>query len=248
MKKFLVIIPLLFSMGAFSQDGVGETEIGEVTFPIPVFFGNMLVGLPFDDFKESLPNEQSIGVGIGALVLLGPNGNIGTGLSYSYLFFGKEKETVMALGEEIRLKTTNNTHLLHAMVRFSPNVTSRVQPYFDGLIGLSIFKTLTKLNTNFLDATLCAVSLALDDTEPLCVETEVFATFNDVVFSYGGALGFIIGKDWITWDVRVTYLIGGKAEYVQPGSVEYNGLNITYNTTQSKTNLLIPQFGMTIFF
>jgi len=233
-------------LAAFSQENGSYFGEEKDSYPLGLLFGNVQVGIPFDDFKEAMPSEQAIGASGGMVVMLGPGGNIGTGLAYSYLYFGKEKKTVRAFGEEIRLKTTNNTHLLHGVIRFSPTVNSPVQPYFDALIGFSVYNTHTKLNIYFGDSFLNFVAFALD--EPPVVEPEVFATFNDVVFTYGGALGFTIGRGPVRFDARVLYLLGGEAEYVQPGSVEYDGLNISYQTTQSKTNLLIPQIGVIVGF
>jgi hypothetical protein len=131
--------------------------------------------------------------------------------------------------------TTNNIAQFHLFLRLEPP-SGPIRPYVDGLVGFNYFWTETSVKSEQENQAQIAWS-----------------------FSYGGGAGLKIKvyekvKDdgklvELLIDLRVRYLLGGKAEYLKdntPMRIE-NGRAI-YDTDKSTTDLLSGQVGVSVVF
>ena len=64
---------------------------------------------------------------------------------------------------------------------------------------------------------------------------------------YGGGLGISLGT--LRIEAKLIQQLGSRARYIEPGSIVLNSnQTVTYTTKKSTTNLIIPQFGVSIMF
>ena len=125
-----------------------------------------------------------------------------------------------------------------------PTSSGAVRPYVDGLVGMKYLWTETRIE-NRRDF----------DDEPIAVSTN----FDDAAFSYGAGGGIDVrlydgplGEEQrpvsISLNVGVRYLFGAEAEYLKEGSIRQSGGSVRYDVERSKTDLLVPQFGVRFSF
>ncbi len=206
--------------------------------------GHFMLGFPQGEFKD---NVDRIGGGFSGefLVSLRP-APVKIGASVGFLIYGSEtrEEPFSTTIPDVTVDVTTNNNILlaHLLLRLQP-VKGLFRPYADGLLGFNYLFTETKIESR---------------------EQQVAAStnFDDFAFSYGGGGGVMIrvydgtkkkktGKFHLAAvliDARVRYLKGSEAEYLKEGSVSRENTEVTYDVSESNTDLLTAQIGAILEF
>ena len=206
---------------------------------------NLVLAIPQGAFADRI---DGVGYGLAGEVLYHvPNTPVGFGLSGTFIVYGqetiRERFGSGALGRvEVDVVTTNNIALGHALLRLQPP-TGAFRPYADALVGFSYLFTESRIeDVDFADDRDIASS----------------TNFDDGAFSYGIGGGVMAqvyrghsdGRAFSVFvDARVRYLFGGEAEYLREGSISTDDNdNLIFDVTRSRTDLLLPQLGVTVRF
>lgn len=231
-----VIIFLGISVTAYSQEFQAELDFG--------------VGIPQGEFKD-----QADHVGGGLNILAGyrfANSPVMLGLEFGFMNFGTDtrEEALSSTIPDLRVEVENSYNLAHGDILLrliAPPATLR--PYVDGLVGFNYFFTETVIRDRdgFFDED------KLSDTN-----------YEDTAFSYGFGAGLQFRlwqkKGWdggltedmepssVYLNLRTRYMFGNEAEYLQKGSIEVDDGRVTYDVTQSETNLLHVKIGVVVNF
>jgi hypothetical protein len=207
--------------------------------------GDFLVGLPQDEFRDSI-NEEGYGFSGHFGYFIGHT-PIMIGVDFGYLNYGTEKrwepfsDTIPDVIVEVR--TTNNILMLHGFARVQPQ-EGAIRPYVEGLWGFKYLFTRTSIEEEVFNQPIAS-----------------YTNFDDLAGSWGLGAGFDI-RLWESWpmppkggvfdvslNLSARYLWGSEAEYLKKGSIRQNpGGGVTYELLRSKTNMLIPQVGIRLRF
>lgn len=162
---------------------------------------------------------------------------LSAGFAFDYSQMGNEHSTVPVSDPAftategdmtIRAKVLS----YHALLRFSP-LNGKFRPYVDGLLGARQFTTVSKVSVDGLE-------------QPVSFERNA----NDLAFSTGWAAGLMVGLGKIAYvEARVERFHSGNASYVDPASiaVDQHG-NVSYNTLESRTDVVNVLFGIGLRF
>jgi hypothetical protein len=191
--------------------------------------------LPLGQFQDTYPGGRAYGANLGILVKPGaPTLPFEVGLEAGYLADGISQKKASTQTPPYTIKTTHSYIPLHAVFRLKPKRSNRLTPYADGLAGITIFNTRSKIKQDFF-------SSAQEE------EATVLDKYNATVFSYGLAAGlYLKGKNPIgRLDIRLVYLEGGLATYVRRGNlaVDPQGYPV-YRFTRSETSMLLLQLNV----
>jgi hypothetical protein len=202
---------------------------------------HFMVGSPQAEFRK---NVDRLGYGATGNVGYAPEGSpIMLGLEFGYMNYGssdrREPFSTTIPDVTVKVSTTNNFVLGHAVLRLQPN-TGLLRPYIQGMAGFNYLFTETKIE---------------DEDEP---GKDVASSNNisDGAFSYGGGAGVLIlvyspedgSISDVFVDLGVRYTYGGEAEYLKEGSIRNVGGRVVYDSMKSKTDLLIFQIGASVRF
>ena len=232
MKFALVFVLLSF--------GLNHLVLGQALLP-GRSTGSVFMGLaytqPTGQFRETYPNGHGKGGTFGFTVRpIAGTAPIELGAEVGYLPVGIEKQTIGTGSNAYKLKTTHSQIPLHALVRLKPRRLTMVVPYLDGLAGITVFNSRTKIKEDFFTS--------LRDEDPV-----VISKHTSTVFNYGLAAGLSVGinnrKSFFV-DLRLVYLESPLATYVKKGNVlvDQNG-DATYLFTRSETSLFMIQLNLT---
>src|SRR6185295_13237197 len=165
-------------------------------------------GIPSKQFKEAVNNQfGGAGVGVGSNALFNVKGKkelspLALGIDFSYLTFGRDK--IDATYSSPPYKTTFNFYSVSAISRviLSKRATG-FTPFIDGMLGVKIFNTRTKIDKN-------ALNFILNNDQP-----EVIKNTNDYGLGYGLGVGWYTrkkagdnGQGTASFTMRVMYLWG----------------------------------------
>lgn len=237
-KKFILtaIIFICLSGTAYSQEFQAALDFG--------------VGIPQGEFKD-----QSDHVGGGINVMGGyrfANSPIMLGMEFGFMNFGTDtrEEPLSTTIPDLKVEVENSYNLAHGdlfLRLIAPPAT--VRPYVDGLFGFNYFFTETVIRDrdDFFDED------KLSDTN-----------FEDTALSYGFGAGVQFrlwqkkgGDTGLTEDMqpssvylnlRSRYMFGREAKYLQKGSIKIDDGQVSYDVTQSETNLLHFKIGVAVNF
>ncbi|MBX3102709.1 MAG: hypothetical protein KF690_09390 [Bacteroidetes bacterium] len=198
---------------------------------------NVTVAYPMKEMYTHMPSRWGIGFGVHALARPVKRVPLLLGADFNYSIYGRYKETLppQLADEKLEQVVNNNILMLHAVARISPlDGVFPLRPYIEGLIGSKLFYTRWKLNST------------------IAGETEVVDSNTDessVAFSYGmaGGLNVALGKN-VCIDLRCAYLRGHSTEYVERVVRDPNGDGIIYHYGKTRTDMLVPQLGMSFTF
>ncbi|NBC65288.1 MAG: outer membrane beta-barrel protein [Bacteroidetes bacterium] len=239
MKRFLTLILILFfgfSLNSYSQEIQSQLDFG--------------VGIPQGDFRQ-----QSDHIG-GGLNFMGgyrfANSPVMLGLEFGFMNFGTDtrEEALSSTIPDLRVEVENSYNLAHGDILLRLIAPpSQIRPYVDGLFGFNYFFTETVIRDrdDFFDEE------KLSDTN-----------FEDTALSYGFGAGLQI-RVWqnrrevtrspediepssVYINLRGRYMFGREAEYLQKGSISTDNGRVTYDVTQSTTNLLHIKIGVGVNF
>lgn len=209
-------------------------------------YGN--IGLPSPEFKKAVDN--SIGgtaVGFGVNGLFNLNGKkkepspVSLGVDFSFLTFGRDK--IKSTSDSPPYKTTFNLYSINAVSRLIlSNRAKGFVPFVDGMLGMKIFNTRTKIDKSLID-------YVLGDKEE-----EIIGTTNR------NGLGYAVGLGWYTrkskgvegagnpsFSMRLMYLWGDRIRYIKRGTMQVDpDGNLTFESGYTYTNMILIQFGVTL--
>ena len=210
---------------------------------------NFQVVIPQNEFDESI---NAIGGGINIYGLYRfPRSPFGLGLDFNFNNFGRDTrdEPLSSTIPDLKVRVENEYNLaqgfLVAKVQPQDGVFS---PYAEGLAGFNYFYTQTSIENR-----------RNQGDEPIATDTN----FEDWAFAWGGGGGVMIrvfdrrnsesynaenpvAAGYINLGAR--YLNGSNAEYLKEGSIVVSNGNVTYDTLQSRTDMLIIQLGFVFRF
>jgi opacity protein-like surface antigen len=218
----------------------------------PVHFaGYANVSIPSSDFKKAIDNDTGgVGVGFGFNVLANPYGRkrsspVLLGIDFNYLTFGRDK--IEASGNVPPYKTSYNYYTIGGLGRYVIPKTSGFTPFIDGMLGMKIYNTRTKIDKD-------AFQTVIDNEQE-----EVINSNNDTGLTYGIGVGFFnrkfstsengdaVTSNNVSFTLRLMYLWGDEIGYVKRGTVVVENGFVSYETGYTKTNMILIQLGFYVF-
>lgn len=233
MKTAALIFSLL-ATAASAQDSIRFTTIH--------FYGGVQTAIPSSEFREVIDNSfGNLGFGLNTGLVLSPLGEkkpspILLGADFGYFTYGNEKHAATSTAPA--LKTTHNVFTWNAIARLKPkHHRGRVIPFADGLLGLKLFNSKTKIDKNVADI--------IFNTD----QREVINNVKDTGLNYGLGLGFYTAPKQNYkpgFQLRVLYLWGDEVKYVVRNSVavDQDGF-VTFSTNRANTSMVIVQLNFT---
>jgi hypothetical protein len=232
------LLPLLFAFSRIEAQTSDSIRTETLSF---YFTGQ--VAVPSAEFQSIINNSISnLGAGVSAGFVFSPLGKRQAspallGIDFGYFNYGIDKTPASA--NRPPLKSTFNVFTWSGIIRVRPpNMNSRFVPFADGLIGVKILNTITKIHQD-------ALATVLNSSQP-----EVLSRINNTGLNYGVGAGFAVYSKKIqglAFTMRAIYMWGADIEYVVRGSVaiDSNGY-ITYKTSTINTSLLSIQIGVQV--
>lgn len=205
-----------------------------------------LAGIPQGDFSDNL-DENGFGLS-GHVGYLVPGVPLMIGGELGFLIYGHEsrREPFSTTIPDVTVEvTTDNSIVLgHALLRLQPR-TGALRPYIEGLVGLHYLYTSTSIKNE-------------SGGEEVASSTNQ----DDVAFSAGGGAGLLIrvheraqeegssgsSLDAVFIDLRGRYLYGAEAEYLKKGSIRRQDGRVTFDTLESRTDLMTIALGVALHF
>ncbi|MCA9732550.1 MAG: hypothetical protein H6696_20455 [Deferribacteres bacterium] len=204
---------------------------------------NFTLGKPQGEFKTNIDRN---GYG-GSLFFMAhaPNSPLAAGVEVGILNYGHESRSepfsTTIPDVTVRVNTNNNAVLSSLFLRLQPQ-NGFIRPYIGGSIGFSYFYTETSIKDE--DS---------QDNEDIASTTNL----DDAAFSYGGDFGasVLLYKNKATenseiprtfevlFDFKARYLNSGEAEYLKEGSIRRENGEVTYDVSQSRTEMMTYHFG-----
>ncbi|MEM6783112.1 MAG: outer membrane beta-barrel protein [Bacteroidota bacterium] len=199
--------------------------------------GGLILGIPQGEFGDATDN---VGFGASGMALYQfPLTPIAIGVEGTFMIYGRERFNVPLgagpLGNvRVDVVTDNNIAQGHLVLRLLPPTPGPITPYADALLGFSYFWTQSRVEDD-----------GFDDDEPIFDSVN----FDDFAFSYGFSAGVGIRLHQsltgsLLLDLRVRYLLGSEAEYLQDDDFNPDGSIDFSEVDRSRTDLLIPQIGV----
>ena len=202
---------------------------------------DLLLGSPQREFRKNVDK-----IGVGAVLNAGyaPEGTpIMLGLEVGFMNYGssdrREPFSTTIPDVFVRVSTTNNFILGHAILRLQPNA-GVFRPYIQGMAGFNYLFTETKI----------------ENENNTGQEVASSTNLSDGAFSYGGGAGLMFlvyrpddgGVSDIFVDLGARYVFGGEAEYLKEGSIRNVNGRVAYDVLRSKTDLLEFVVGVSVRF
>ena len=229
MRKLTFLLLTFMAMPAL---GAAQTWQGGIDF---------LLGSPQKEFRK---NVDRLGVGVTLNAGYAPEGTpVMLGLEFGFMNYGsserREPFSTTIPDVFVRVSTTNNFILGHALLRLQPN-TGVVRPYLQGMVGFNYLFTETKI----------------ENENNVGQEVASSTNLSDGAFSYGGGAGLMVmvyrpddgSISDVYLDLGARYIFGGEAEYLKEGSVRNVNGRVAYDSFTSATDLLELQIGVTVRF
>jgi len=216
MKQTLLSFLFVLGIGI----GTSQAQVAGGMFGIA-----LEIGVPTNEFAENT-NSVGAGITISGLKSFAPGVPVYLGVEIGYMNYGRNVNQVntslLVLNTNIPLRfdveTNNNMLNGHAILRFVAPIPN-IQLYGDVLVGGRYIYTRTKVINTSPESNL--INTQNIDTEQINARTNV----RDWIFSYGAGGGIMIGSGPIKLDIRVVYLLGSEAEYLDREGVEEASVN-----------------------
>ncbi|MCU0448075.1 MAG: hypothetical protein MUE85_24505 [Microscillaceae bacterium] len=233
-KIFLVLGLLIFCLNLAQA----QTHFG--------FSGQ--VGIPTNNFRENT-NAVGGGFNFNAYFPFSPKVPIFLGINFGYMLYGVNQQRLV---DNLEVKAGNivldripvdfnintNNNLINGLVslRFKAPLQT-IQPYLEGAVGFNYLYTRTKIIDNTGRFTVNNNNNTTNNNNVINARTQI----NSWVLSYGGGGGFMINLGGSAFlDLRVLYLIGGRADYydrsqTQNWTLTFGGSNYNRQTPSDIT-------------
>ncbi len=234
MKQLLLIGILSFlRLSGFSQE--------YAKFSYIQFYFTGQVAVPSKEFRQVVYNNfGNLGYGINTGLIVSPlferrPSPFLIGLDFSYFTYGQEKDGATA--NTPRLKSTYNVYTWNGLVRIRPPLEKgALTPFADGLLGLKLYTTKTKVDKDLLDF------LFTDN------QAEVLNNVRDTGLSFGTGAGFYTNprnRSAPSFSLRLLYLWGDEVEYVVKDSIKVDAAgSLSYETDRANTSMFLIQIGI----
>ncbi|CAN5332261.1 hypothetical protein BH10BAC4_BH10BAC4_00510 [soil metagenome] len=236
----------ILSFTGFSQGDSLSSARQTSAFDNMHFYLTGLVAVPSPQLSKAVNNDWSnLGVGLSSGILFNPFGQkqaspVLLGVDFSYITFGVDKIAKTPFSPP--LKTTFNVYSINANARWLLGQRTGFAPFVDGMVGIKIFNTRTKIDKDLLDT-------VLGTDQP-----EVINTTNDTGLNYGLGIGFFNRKERGvnsangSFTFRVLYVWGADAKYVVRDSITLDANNyVHYETGYTKTDMILVQLGFVLY-
>ena len=194
---------------------------------------NFFVGSPQGDFRDNL-DETAVGIN-GSIAYALAESPVQLGIELGIMTYGEDRRSESFNPDipEVRVNVVTSYDIFtgHALLRYE--VPGRIiRPYVDGLIGLQYLFTKTEVQDRN------------DQFDNIASDTN----FDDTAFSYGvgGGVKFRVYSSPTRQafiNIKARYLLGGEAEYLQPGSIEIDDGTLTFDVSESETDILTLHLG-----
>ena len=212
-------------------------------------FGNLAATSA--ELRQAVNNGMGgVGVGLGGSILINPfltqkPSPVFVGVDFSYLTFGRDKQRETATLPPY--KTTFNYYGISGISRlFLTKRQLGFTPFIDGMAGLKIINTRTKIDKN-------VAHIIFDEDQP-----EVIHTTNDLGMNYGVGIGFYTRKlpargsedsdlKCASFSLRLMYLWGDRSSYVKRGSLKVTEGEVSYEQGYTNTNMIMLQLGISVY-
>jgi len=236
-----MLFSVLLLSGATLQTVCGQ-NVDSLKFSYINFYLTGQMAIPSKEFREVINNDfGNLGVGLGTGLVFSPllenkSSPFLIGLDFGYFTYGQEKTTATSTAPA--LKTTHNVFTWNAIGRLRPKYErGSVTPFLDGLVGLKLYNTKTKINKDLIDF------IFNDD------QREVINNVKDTGVNYGLGAGFYTNpkkRSHPGFTLRILYLWGDEVNYVVRNSVKLDPDGfVTFDTDRASTSMLIIQLGIT---
>lgn len=198
---------------------------------------SIVIGIPVSEFADNVDNA---GVGLELTGGIGlPPAPVMFGANLGFMIYGFERRSeplsTTIPDVVVDVNTTNNIAYGHLLFRIQPQ-SGAIQPYLDALFGFKYLFTRTSIENRRTNEEFAA-STNFDD----------FASS----YGFGGGLDIRISpaaRGSLLINIGARYLLGGNAEYLKKGSIRRENGQVTYDITRSRTDLVMPQIGVTFVF
>lgn len=214
---------------------------------------NVAAGVPQGEFGRKLDgNAFGAGVFIGGRV---PGSPLVLGTDVALMNYGSESRLSIHAAvfdegfdddfavpvEALSTHVSNNIILGHFVARLQPH-TGVFRPYMDVLAGVKYFASRIKVDSDIL---IFRHGISQDAWE------------TDLAFSYGVGGGFELalyrlpsawrdGTNTVSLHAGVRYLFGTNADIVRENSLRQDGDRLAVELVESRTDLLVPVFGLRV--
>ncbi|MEN9838783.1 MAG: hypothetical protein RL177_262 [Bacteroidota bacterium] len=215
---------------------------------------NLHVVSPQGPFRQ---NVDRLGVGVqfaGAYRFDKSPFSLGAEFAFHNYGVDSRDEPLSSTIPDLRVQVDNsyNQMALLLTARAEPFTYGTVRPYLEAVWGTNYFFTETTINNRYST-----------DDEPIARDTNI----DDWAMTWGGGAGVQIqlyetesqvfggvGEEMKTvptklfLNIGTRYLYGNEATYLKEGSVSVSNGRVTYDTSRSKTDMMIFQVGVTVKF
>lgn len=235
--KFLIVMLFISAtmMKAYSQ------KYDSSKFSYINFYFNTQIAVPSQEFREAIQNDLgNLGYGLATGIVISPllenkPSPVLLGIDFSYFKYGQDKQAGTSTSPP--LKTTYNVFTWNGLARLRPmSQRGSVTPFVDGLIGLKLYNTKTKIDKDVLD-------FIFNNNQP-----EVINNVKNTSLNYGLGVGFYTNPNKQSnpgFTLRVLYMWGNEVTYVVRNSVKVTpGGDVTFETAQANTSMVLIQLGI----
>jgi hypothetical protein len=230
--RFLTGLAALFLLGLFLTPSATAQINAEGSL-------KFTVGLPRAEFADQL-DATGFGGNVSAAVGF-PGSPLLIGLDAGYMLYGHERRneafSTTIPDVTVDVVTDNSLASGHIFLRLKPDLPG-IQPYADALFGFKYFFTETRIESENFDQNEITRSTNFDDTA--------------MSYGFGGGVKIKVysppGKGGVFLDLGAKYLMGSEAEYLKEGSIRRENGQVTFDVNNSRTDMLLIQFGVGMSF
>lgn len=153
---------------------------------------------------------------------------------------------------KVRVENSYNQLAFLLLGRAEPIQTGAFRPYLEALWGGNYFFTETSIHNRFAsDEEPIARDTNIDDWAMTWgggagIQFQVYETDSEVFNGAGEEMRTVPTKIFLNIGAR--YMYGNEATYLKSGSVQVDNGQVTYDTSRSKTDMMIIQVGVTVKF
>lgn len=215
---------------------------------------NLHVVSPQGPFRQ---NVDRLGFGIqfaGAYRLSGSPISLGAEFAFQNYGIDSRVEPLSSTIPDLKVQVDNSYNQLALLLvaRAEPFTSGTVRPYMEAVWGTNYFFTETTINNRFsADDEPIARDTNIDDWAMAWgggagVQFQIYETESEVFGGIGEEMKTVPTKIFLNLGTR--YMFGNEATYLKEGSVSVSNGQVTYDTSRSKTDMVIFQVGVTVKF